>query len=195
MRHSLTRIRAWTMPRLSRSADDLLPEYVGRMSLPMSSMTASSCPYLLTDGIAGGMISWCCCIWCFCATAIAAAMWLAAAAFATAAAAAALAAAAAFDVAWPCRAWCKDEEWCECWGSGGVLRRSMISERGVPGLLTRGVADLELLLLPRSVGSCELKPRKKYIYIWLFVQLIEITNLCKLGLLTQHIYDSFTYHL
>ena len=39
------------MPRLSRSADVRLPEYVGRMSLPISSITASSCAYLL----------WCCC--------------------------------------------------------------------------------------------------------------------------------------
>ena len=51
MRHSRTRIREWTMPRLSRSADVRLPEYVGRMSLPISSITASSCAYLL----------WCCC--------------------------------------------------------------------------------------------------------------------------------------
>lgn len=47
IRHSRTNMRAWTMPRFSRSAEDLLPEYVGRISLPMSSMTARSWVYFV----------------------------------------------------------------------------------------------------------------------------------------------------
>lgn len=45
-RHSRTSILAWTMPRFSRSAELRLPEYVGRMSRPISSMTINSCAYL-----------------------------------------------------------------------------------------------------------------------------------------------------
>jgi len=45
MRHSRTRILAWIIPLLSRSAELLDPEYVGRMSLPNSSITCKSCAY------------------------------------------------------------------------------------------------------------------------------------------------------
>ena len=47
-RTSLTRMRACTMLRFSLSALDLLPEYVGRMSLDISSSTANSWEYLET---------------------------------------------------------------------------------------------------------------------------------------------------
>lgn len=60
IKHSRTKIRACTMPRFKRSAEDLLPEYVGRISLPMSSMTAKSWVYLVwgccdSGGICGGL--------------------------------------------------------------------------------------------------------------------------------------------
>jgi len=47
IRHSRTRMRACMMLRFSLSADVLPPAYVGRMSRPISSITARSCPYLL----------------------------------------------------------------------------------------------------------------------------------------------------
>lgn len=54
IKHSRTSIRAWTIPRFKRSDEVLLPEYVGRISFPISSMTARSWAYLLCG-------SWWCC--------------------------------------------------------------------------------------------------------------------------------------
>ncbi|KDR19064.1 hypothetical protein L798_06420 [Zootermopsis nevadensis] len=45
MRHSRTRILAWTIPRFSLSAELLLPAYVGLISFPISSITANNCAY------------------------------------------------------------------------------------------------------------------------------------------------------
>lgn len=44
-RHSRTRIRACTIPRFNRSAELRLPEYVGRISRPISSISDNSWPY------------------------------------------------------------------------------------------------------------------------------------------------------
>lgn len=47
-KHSRTNSLACTMPRFRRSDELRLPVYVGRMSRPISSMTANSWAYLLT---------------------------------------------------------------------------------------------------------------------------------------------------
>lgn len=113
------------MPRFSLSTEVLLPAYVGRMSLPMSSITASSCEYLLWD--------WCCCtscwVWscwvcsccrCWCCSCNSC-CWLSCMACAA---------------PWPRLIWLGE----------GVARTS--SDRGVPGLL---ITAGELTLL-RSLG-------------------------------------------
>lgn len=113
------------MPRFSLSTEVLLPAYVGRMSLPMSSITASSCEYLLWD--------WCCCTSCWvwscwvcsccrcCCCSCNSCCWLSCMACAA---------------PWPRLIWLGE----------GVARTS--SDRGVPGLL---ITAGELTLL-RSLG-------------------------------------------
>lgn len=63
MRQSLTRIRAWTIPRLRRSIELRLPAYVGLISRPISSITARSWAYF-------DLPAYCCCAASNCAASI-----------------------------------------------------------------------------------------------------------------------------
>ena len=125
IRHSRTSILACTMPRLSRSAEVLLPEYVGLMSFPMSSMTARSCAYLLCGSCCGrggaAIAAWLCSICIPGGTIAGDGITLAG-----------------------------DAELPEGPAvGGGVLRTSSVTDLGVPGLLTRGVPGLLTCGVPR----------------------------------------------
>lgn len=130
IKHSRTRILACTMLRFSLSEEVLFPAYVGRISRPMSSITASNELYLLC-GWCGSWCNGCCCCW----------MW----AWGTNTCAC---------CACSCPGivrWTEDE--IDGWGRGGVALTSWVSsDRGVPGLLMLGVEG-ELWLLWVALSS------------------------------------------